>query len=61
MKRFLLVFVLSLIINPVMAKNVKVEALSSYKSDEILPALRRKPQYLAEPDNWECFDQEEIK
>jgi hypothetical protein len=30
-------------------------------SDEILPALRCKPQYLAEPDNWECFDQEEIK
>lgn len=30
-------------------------------SDEILPSLKRKPQYLAEPDNWECFDQEEIK
>ena len=32
MKRFLLVFVLSLIINPVMAKNVKVEALSSFST-----------------------------
>ena len=30
-------------------------------SDEILPALQRKPQYVREPDNWECFDQEEIK
>jgi hypothetical protein len=30
-------------------------------SDEILPALQRIPQYSAEPDNWECFDQEEIK
>ena len=30
-------------------------------SDEIISALQRKPQYLAEPDNWECFDQEEIK
>lgn len=29
--------------------------------DEILPALQRKPQYVAEPDNWECCDQEEIK
>ena len=32
MKRFLLVFVLSLIINPVMAKNIKVEALSSFST-----------------------------
>lgn len=30
-------------------------------SDEIVPALQRIPQYSAEPDNWECFDQEEIK
>lgn len=30
-------------------------------SDEILPALNVKPQYVREPDNWECFDQEEIK
>lgn len=30
-------------------------------SDEILPALQNKPQYVTEPDNWECFDQEEIK
>ena len=30
-------------------------------SDEILPALQHKPQYVREPDNWECFDQEEIK
>lgn len=30
-------------------------------SDEILPALKCKPQYVREPDNWECFDQEEIK
>ena len=30
-------------------------------SDEILPALKSKPQYIAEPDNWECFDQEEIR
>ena len=30
-------------------------------SDEILLALKRKPQYVREPDNWECFDQEEIK
>lgn len=30
-------------------------------NDEILPALNRKPQYVREPDNWECFDQEEIK
>ena len=29
--------------------------------EEILPALRRKPQFVREPDNWECFDQEEIK
>lgn len=29
-------------------------------SDEILPELQRKPQYLREPDNWECSDQEEI-
>ena len=29
-------------------------------ADEILPALRSKPQYVREPDNWECFDQEEI-
>jgi hypothetical protein len=30
-------------------------------SDEILPALRSKPQYVEDPNNWECFDQEEIK
>ena len=30
-------------------------------NDEILPALKNKPQYVREPDNWECFDQEEIK
>ena len=30
-------------------------------NDEILPALKSKPQYIAEPDNWECFDQEEIR
>lgn len=30
-------------------------------NDEILPALNRHPQYIAEPDNWECFDQEEIR
>lgn len=30
-------------------------------SDEILPALNKKPQYVHDPDNWECFDQEEIK
>ena len=30
-------------------------------SDEILPALKQIPEYVAEPDNWECFDQEEIK
>lgn len=30
-------------------------------SDEILPALKLKPQYNREPNNWECFDQEEIK
>jgi hypothetical protein len=30
-------------------------------SDEILPALNRKPQYIREPDNCECVDSEEIK
>ena len=30
-------------------------------NDEILPALKSKPQYVREPDNWECFDQEEIR
>ena len=30
-------------------------------NDEILPALKNKPQYITEPDNWECFDQEEIR
>lgn len=30
-------------------------------SDEILPALKSKPQYIREPDNWECIDSEEIK
>lgn len=30
-------------------------------NDDILPALQRKPQYVREPDNWECFDQEEIR
>ena len=33
--------------------------INSY--EEILPALKRKPQDVREPDNWECFDQEEIK
>ena len=30
-------------------------------NDEILPALRKNADYVLEPDNWECFDQEEIK
>ena len=30
-------------------------------NDEILPVLNHHPQYTAEPDNWECFDQEEIR
>jgi hypothetical protein len=30
-------------------------------SNEILPALKRKEQYVLDPDNWECFDGEEIK
>ena len=30
-------------------------------SDEILTELNKKPQYLEKPDNWECFDQEEIE
>lgn len=30
-------------------------------NDEILPALNKKHQYIREPDNWECFDQEEIE
>jgi hypothetical protein len=30
-------------------------------NDEILPELQKKSQYVREPDNWECFDQEEIK
>ena len=30
-------------------------------SDEILPALQRKPQYVREPNSWEYFDQEEIR
>jgi hypothetical protein len=30
-------------------------------SDEIFMALHNEPQYVAEPDNWECFEQEEIK
>ena len=30
-------------------------------SNEILSALNKKPQYVREPDNWECFDQEEIR
>ncbi len=29
-------------------------------SEEILPALQKKPQYVREPDNWECFDSEEL-
>lgn len=29
-------------------------------SDEILPALQRKPQYVRDPNSWEYFDQEEI-
>ena len=29
-------------------------------NNEILPTLKSKPQYVREPDNWECFDQEEI-
>lgn len=36
-------------------------AIEVNNSDEILPALKQKPQYVSEPDNWECFDQEEIK
>ena len=42
MKRFLLVFVLSLIINPVMAKNVKVEALSSFTTANPSPTWKIK-------------------
>lgn len=30
-------------------------------SDEILPALNSKPQYVRDSDNWECIDSEEIK
>lgn len=30
-------------------------------SDEIQAELNKKPQYLIDRDNWECFDQEEIK
>jgi hypothetical protein len=30
-------------------------------SDEILPALKRKYQYVLDPNSWEYFDQEEIK
>lgn len=30
-------------------------------SDEILPALQCKPQYVRDPNSWEYFDQEEIK
>ena len=30
-------------------------------NDEILLALKNKPQYVREPDNWECFDQEETR
>ena len=29
-------------------------------SEEILPALQKKPQYVREPDNWECVDSEEL-
>ena len=30
-------------------------------SDEILPALQKKPEYVREPDNWECCDSFENK
>ena len=30
-------------------------------NEEILPVLNCHLQYIAEPDNWECFDQEEIR
>lgn len=29
-------------------------------SDDIQKALNKRPEYLADPDSWECFDQEEI-
>lgn len=29
-------------------------------SNEIIYELNKKPQYVREPNNWECFDQEEI-
>lgn len=25
-------------------------------NDEILPALQKKPEYVRDPNNWECFD-----
>ena len=30
-------------------------------SEEILSELNKKSQYLLDRDNWECYDQEEIK
>ena len=36
-------------------------AIEVDNSDEILPALKRNYKYLADPDNWECTDQEEVK
>ena len=30
-------------------------------SNEILPALQNNPQYVEEPENWECIHSEEIK
>ena len=30
-------------------------------SEEILYELNKKSQYLLDRDNWECYDQEEIK
>ena len=50
MKRFLLVFVLSLIINPVMAKNVKVEALSSFTTANPSPTwtIKVKDNFIME-------------
>ena len=30
-------------------------------SEEILSELNKKSQYILDKDNWECYDQEEIK
>ena len=30
-------------------------------SEEILSELNKKQQYITDRDNWECYDQEEIK